>query len=30
MLIYNQRLPRVLAAIAVGIGLSVAGAMYRP
>jgi len=29
MLIYNQRLPRVLAAIAVGIGLSVAGAMYQ-
>jgi len=29
MLIYNQRLPRVLAAIAVGVGLSVAGAMYQ-
>ena len=29
MLIYNQRLPRVMAAIAVGIGLSVAGAMYQ-
>jgi iron complex transport system permease protein len=29
MLIYNQRLPRVLAAIGVGIGLSVAGAMYQ-
>ncbi len=29
MLIYNQRLPRVLGAIAVGIGLSVAGAMYQ-
>ncbi len=29
MLIYNQRLPRVLAAIAVGMGLSVAGAMYQ-
>lgn len=29
MLIYNQRLPRVLAAVGVGIGLSVAGAMYQ-
>ena len=29
MLIYNQRLPRALATIAVGIGLSVAGAMYQ-
>ena len=29
MLIYNQRLPRVLAAIGVGVGLSVAGAMYQ-
>ena len=29
MLIYNQRLPRVLATIAVGVGLSVAGAMYQ-
>ena len=29
MLIYNQRLPRVLAAMAVGMGLSVAGAMYQ-
>ncbi len=29
MLIYNQRLPRVLVAIVVGIGLSVAGAMYQ-
>ncbi len=29
MLIYNQRLPRTLATIAVGIGLSVAGAMYQ-
>ncbi len=29
MLIYNSRLPRVLAAIGVGIGLSVAGAMYQ-
>ena len=29
MLIYNQRLPRVLAAIGVGLGLSVAGAMYQ-
>ncbi len=29
MLIYNQRLPRVLGAIAVGIGLAVAGAMYQ-
>ena len=29
MLIYNQRLPRILAAIGVGIGLSVAGAMYQ-
>ena len=29
MLIYNQRLPRVMAAIGVGIGLSVAGAMYQ-
>ena len=29
MLIYNQRLPRVLVAIAVGVGLSVAGAMYQ-
>lgn len=29
MLIYNQRLPRALAAIAVGIGLSVAGAVYQ-
>ena len=29
MLIYNQRLPRTLATIGVGIGLSVAGAMYQ-
>lgn len=29
MLIYNQRLPRALAAISVGIGLSVAGAVYQ-
>ena len=29
MLIYNQRLPRVLATISVGIGLSVAGAVYQ-
>ncbi len=29
MLIYNQRLPRALATIAVGVGLSVAGAMYQ-
>jgi ABC-type Fe3+-siderophore transport system permease subunit len=29
MLIYNSRLPRVLAAIGVGIGLSIAGAMYQ-
>jgi iron complex transport system permease protein len=29
MLIYNQRLPRVLAAVGVGVGLSVAGAMYQ-
>ena len=29
MLIYNQRLPRALATIGVGIGLSVAGAMYQ-
>ena len=29
MLIYNQRLPRALATVAVGIGLSVAGAMYQ-
>lgn len=29
MLIYNQRLPRVLAAIGVGVGLSIAGAMYQ-
>ncbi|MBE6528540.1 MAG: hypothetical protein E7Z64_05185 [Thermoplasmata archaeon] len=29
MLIYNQRLPRAIATIAVGIGLSVAGAMYQ-
>ena len=29
MLIYNERLPRALATISVGIGLSVAGAMYQ-
>ena len=29
LLIYNQRLPRVVAAFAVGIGLSVAGAIYQ-
>ena len=29
MLIYNQRLPRALATSSVGIGLSVAGAMYQ-
>ena len=29
MLVYNQRLPRALATISVGIGLSVAGAMYQ-
>jgi ABC-type Fe3+-siderophore transport system permease subunit len=29
MLIYNSRLPRILAAVGVGIGLSVAGAMYQ-
>ena len=29
MLIYNERLPRVIAAFAVGIGLSVAGAVYQ-
>ena len=29
MLIYNQRLPRVIATISVGIGLSVAGAVYQ-
>ena len=29
MLVYNQRLPRVLVAVVVGIGLSVAGAMYQ-
>ena len=29
MLIYNQRLPRVFATIGVGVGLSVAGAMYQ-
>ena len=29
MLIYNQRLPRAFATVAVGIGLSVAGAMYQ-
>ena len=29
MLIYNERLPRVIAAFAVGVGLSVAGAVYQ-
>lgn len=29
MLIYNSRLPRTLAAFAVGVGLSVAGAIYQ-
>lgn len=29
LIIYNSRLPRTLAAIAVGIGLSVAGAVYQ-
>ncbi|MBE6526547.1 MAG: hypothetical protein E7Z63_02095 [Thermoplasmata archaeon] len=29
MLIYNQRLPRALATICVGIGLSIAGAVYQ-
>lgn len=29
MLVYNQRLPRALATIAVGVGLSVAGTMYQ-
>lgn len=29
MLVYNSRLPRAVAAVAVGIGLSVAGAMYQ-
>jgi iron complex transport system permease protein len=29
MLIYNQRLPRTLATISVGIGLSIAGATYQ-
>ena len=29
MLVYNSRLPRAVAAVAVGIGLSVAGAVYQ-